>query len=391
MGGSYLIQRLEDKEIIIPLIVSLLASMTQALGISLQRQSHIEQPHIKLLHCPLWVVGFLIYTLSNLIGSTCTIGYLPIVILAPVGAIGLVFNAIFARLVLGNPFTTRTTMGTGLIVIGAMLVAGFGVVPEPNHTLKDLIQLYKRPSFIIYFTLVELFTCIGLISTHFLEYGLEKNIQWKVKYPDMKKWLGISYGVLGANISSQAMLFAKSGIELLIVTVFNGDNQFIYPLTWAIVFALIFTAILQLYYLNRGVQLCDTIILVPLNFCSFNVSCLFNGLVYYNQWDRLYWWQVVLVLIGITILVCGVLIISFQSHITSLSSSSTSSSDSNITATATTGGGKPSDMVVPPHVSSSLKDDDQKIEQSSWWSSLSSLFTRQQNHQDVNERTPLLS
>ncbi|KAI9301722.1 magnesium transporter NIPA-domain-containing protein [Cunninghamella echinulata] len=391
MGGSYLIQRLEDKEIIIPLIVSLLASMTQALGISLQRRSHIEQPHIKLLHRPLWVVGFLIYTLSNLIGSTCTIGYLPIVILAPVGAIGLVFNAIFARLVLGDPFTTRTTMGTGLIVIGAMLVAGFGVVPEPNHTLKDLIQLYKRPSFIIYFTLVELFTCIGLISTHFLEYGLEKNIQWKVKYPDMKKWLGISYGVLGANISSQAMLFAKSGIELLIVTVFNGDNQFIYPLTWAIVFALIFTAILQLYYLNRGVQLCDTIILVPLNFCSFNVSCLFNGLVYYNQWDRLYWWQVVLVLIGITILVCGVLIISFQSHITSLSSSSTSSSDSNITTTATTDGGKPSDMVVPPHVSSSLKDGDQKIEQSSWWSSLSSLFTRQQNHQDINERTPLLS
>ncbi|CAO3607456.1 unnamed protein product [Cunninghamella blakesleeana] len=384
MGGSYLIQQLEDKEIILPLIVSLLASMTQALGISLQRQSHIEQPHIKLLQRPLWVVGFLIYTLSNLIGSTCTIGYLPIVILAPVGAIGLVFNAIFARLVLGDPFTTRTTMGTGLIVIGAMLVAGFGVVPEPNHTLKDLIQLYKRPSFIIYFTLVELFTCIGLISTHFLEFGLEKNIQWKVKYPDMKKWLGISYGVLGANISSQAMLFAKSGIELLIVTVFNGDNQFIYPLTWVLVLALIFTAILQLYYLNRGVQLCDTIILVPLNFCSFNVSCLFNGLVYYNQWDRLYWWQVVLVLIGITILVCGVLIISFQSHI----GSSSSSDDTNVSSTTTKT--QPSDLIVQHHVSSSIEDD-QKLEQQHWWKSILFLFKRQQNQQDINERTPLIS
>lgn len=54
-----------------------------------------------------------------------------------------------------------------------------------------------------------------------------------------------SYGVLGANISSQAMLFAKSGLELLILSVFHHDNQFVYPLTWAIVFALAFTAILQ--------------------------------------------------------------------------------------------------------------------------------------------------
>lgn len=41
------------------------------------------------------------------------------------------------------------------------------------------------------------------------------------------------------------MLFAKSGLELLILTVFQHDNQFIYPLTWAIVFALVFTAVLQ--------------------------------------------------------------------------------------------------------------------------------------------------
>jgi hypothetical protein len=41
------------------------------------------------------------------------------------------------------------------------------------------------------------------------------------------------------------MLFAKSGLELLILTIFHQDNQFIYPLTWAIIFALIFTALLQ--------------------------------------------------------------------------------------------------------------------------------------------------
>ncbi|KAI7906015.1 magnesium transporter [Cokeromyces recurvatus] len=276
--------------------------MSQAFGISIQRKSH-------LVHRPsLWILGFLIYTISNLIGSTFTIGYLPIVILAPIGAIGLVFNAIFAKWILGDSFTKKTLSGTGLIVVGAGFIAGFGTISEPNHSLKDLITLYKRPSFIIYFSLLEISICIGLICTHVMEYLMKKrNYQ---QGPAEKMWLGISYGLLGANISSQAMLFAKSGLELLLLTIFHHENQFIYPLTWFIVFALIVTALLQLYYLNKGVQLCDTMILVPLNFCSFNISCLFNGLVYYNQWDKLCWWQVMIVLLGIMLLVYGVLMIS---------------------------------------------------------------------------------
>ncbi|KAF7722907.1 hypothetical protein EC973_002587 [Apophysomyces ossiformis] len=323
------------KDIWGPLTVALLASMTQALGISLQRRSHLDQTQqeLPLYKRPLWISGFLMYTLSNIVGSTCTIGYLPIVILAPVGAIGLVFNAIFARIVLGDAFSTRTMLGTTLIVAGAMFVAGFGVVPEPSHTLKDLIALYKRPAFIIYFTLVEMLTCFGLLATHLTEYGLKHRPMHMKRWcgeaicSDIQMWLGVSYGVLGANISSQAMLFAKSGLELLLVSLFHNDNQFIYPLTWAILLALVFTAILQLYYLNKSVQLCDTMILVPLNFCSFNVMCLFNGLVYYNQWDRLFWWQVLAVLFGITILVCGVLMISWQSSTMTKSVEQTSKHD----------------------------------------------------------------
>ncbi|CDH59198.1 duf803 domain-containing protein [Lichtheimia corymbifera JMRC:FSU:9682] len=315
----------EPKSLWGPLTIALLASMTQAFGISLQRRAHLVEQQLGIdgrlpfYKRPLWLSGFLIYTLSNIVQSSCTIGYLPIVILAPVGAIGLVFNAVFAKLVLGDPFTLKTVLGTMLIVLGAGLVAGFGVVPEPNHSLQDLIRLYKRPTFIVYFTIIETFICLGLLTTHIIDYKMEHappslSMQGSSIYgrTDLKMWLGISYGVFGANISSQAMLFAKSGLELLLISVFGDDNQFIYPLTWVLVLALIFTAVLQLYYLNRGIRLCDTIILVPLNFCSFNVSCLFNGLVYYDQWERLVWWQMVAVLFGIAILIGGVLIISWQ-------------------------------------------------------------------------------
>ncbi|KAG1046803.1 hypothetical protein G6F46_010363 [Rhizopus delemar] len=362
-----------------PLTIALIASMTQAFGISIQRKSHlITDNSIPLYKRPLWVSGFLIYTISNLVASTCTIGYLPIVILAPVGAIGLVFNALFAKWVLGDPFSQRTTIGTGLIVTGAILIAGFAVVPEPNHSLEDLIQLYKRPSFIVYFTLLETFTFLGLLITHLMEYLLKTKPMFYS--PDLKMYLGISYGVLGANISSQAMLFAKSGLELLLLTVVHHDNQFIYPLTWVILFALVFTAILQLYYLNRGVKLCDTIILVPLNFCSFNVSCLFNGLVYYNQWDRLFWWQIIAVLFGIFLLVCGVLVISIQPSITlpdspKLSAVRSMQSDDS-----------------HPFLKSSHSSLDEAVDYSlkrKWWTKMKRLCKRNQRDQ-TDENTGLL-
>ncbi|KAJ2955897.1 hypothetical protein NQZ79_g8180 [Umbelopsis isabellina] len=304
--------------------ISLTASVIQAFAITLQRRSHIlndaASPDVQRssFRRPMWVTGFFMYTIANIIGSIFTIGYLPIVVLAPVGAMNLVFNAIFAKIMLGDPFTKRTAYGTLLIVIGAVLIGGFGVVHEPNHTLDDLIRLYKRPSFIIYFAIVEFFIIAGLVSTHVAERKYQNppvalSDRTIMSYPQMKSLLGISYGVFGANISSQAMLFAKSGLELLILSIFQDQNQFIYPLTWLLVAALIVTALLQLYYLNKGISLCDTVILVPLNFCSFNVSCLFNGLMYYDQWERLFWWQIVCVLLGIAILVSGVLVLSWRS------------------------------------------------------------------------------
>jgi hypothetical protein len=53
--------------------------------------------------------------------------------------------------------------------------------------------------------------------------------------------------------------------------------------------------------------------MIPLSSCTFNVSCLFNGLVYYDQWSRIVWWHLLLVMFGVAITICGVLLISWKS------------------------------------------------------------------------------
>ncbi|CAO3650591.1 unnamed protein product [Cunninghamella echinulata] len=310
--------------------VSFCTNLIQAFAMAYQRKSHILNNQIYPIESrkpaykrPMWVIGFSTYLAANIIGSVFSIGYLPIVILAPIGAMGLVFNAIAARIVLGDPFTKRSIIGTFLIVVGALLVGLFGIIPEPDHDIEDLIRLYKRPAFIAYFSVLETFIVTTILLSHYAEsiyFRIEKSGfldsgkwlgQW-ISPSDFKMCIGISFGVIAGNISSQSMLFAKSGIELIILTVVFKLNQLQYALTWILLIMMVLTAILQIFYLNKGLRLCDTVILIPLSSCAFNVSCLFNGLVYYDQWPRLYWWQLLLVMIGVTITISGVLFLSWR-------------------------------------------------------------------------------
>jgi magnesium transporter len=131
------------------------------------------------------------------------------------------------------------------------MIALFGVVDEPNHSLDDLIELYKRPVFIAYFSVVEFVIIVILIANKFGECVLDqmnRNERDSIFGWSMKKFqtiLGISYGCVGGMLSSQGLIFAKSGIGLLLYSVFNGENQFNKPLSWIIVSAMIFVALLQ--------------------------------------------------------------------------------------------------------------------------------------------------
>jgi drug/metabolite transporter (DMT)-like permease len=97
--------------------VSVITNLVQSFAMAFQRKSHllndknpIEERKLAIKR-PLWVVSFATFLTANIIGSVFSIGYLPIVILAPIGAMGLVFNAIAAKIVLGDPFKRKTLIG----------------------------------------------------------------------------------------------------------------------------------------------------------------------------------------------------------------------------------------------------------------------------------------
>ena len=74
-------------------------------------------------------------------------------------------------------------LGTIFIAGGAVLIAIFGIVPEPTHSLDDLLVLFGRPAFIAYFSLLgaAVLACLiivrsSLLTLHILSDQLDRRI-----------------------------------------------------------------------------------------------------------------------------------------------------------------------------------------------------------------------
>jgi magnesium transporter len=82
--------------------------------------------------------------------------------------VSLLWNAFFARFILGDVFSPWMILGTLFIAGGAALIAIFGIVPEPTRSLEDLLALWTRPAFVAYFSLlgVVVVVCLVMVRSH---------------------------------------------------------------------------------------------------------------------------------------------------------------------------------------------------------------------------------
>lgn len=252
----------------------------------------------------------LLFLVSNILGSSIQITTLPLVILSPLQASGLVFNSICATLILSEPFTRYSLVGTILVSIGAALIATFGALEEPAHTLDELLELLGKRPFLLWMG-AQAMMVAGILTLTKLSQVLYPRTKNSNR---MKMLRGISYGCVSGILSADCLLIAKSAVELLVRTIIDRVNQFNRWQSWVILLGLVFLALTQLFYLHRGLKLCSTSVLYPLVFCVYNIIAILDGLIYYRQTSRLSPLHSGLIALGTFILLSGVLCLSWRLH-----------------------------------------------------------------------------
>lgn len=304
-----------SKAVVLGCTVGVLSLATQSVGLTLQRKSHIQEdekpPHIPrrpAYRRHMWQTGLLLFLLSNVIGSSVQITTLPLVILSPLQAVGLVFNSIFSSLLLDEPFTQFAMLGTVLVALGALAVAFFGVVPEPHHNLAELLILLHRKPFVIWMLCTFVLMAGIMLLIH-----VSKTWAPHPKHPDRLNLLrGMLYGVICGTLSAHSLLMAKSAVEIIVRGFSDQWKDLWQYQSWAIVGCFLFFAISQLYFLNCALHLCSTSVIYPLNFCIYNIITIMNGLIYFEQTSKLSTVNYVLIALGTLLILAGVVCLSWR-------------------------------------------------------------------------------
>jgi len=64
---------------------------------------------------------------------------------------------------LGDVFGKGAVVGTGLVALGAVLIAVFGVVEEREHSLDELLRLFGRKAFVVFFAVEGFVIVVTLV------------------------------------------------------------------------------------------------------------------------------------------------------------------------------------------------------------------------------------
>ncbi|KAF9529389.1 hypothetical protein CPB83DRAFT_852583 [Crepidotus variabilis] len=166
---------------IIGLSIVLLASILNAAGLNLTKLDHVRTSAIPKAARrrdwmrPLWLLGMILYILSQLIGSTLALEYMRAEYVAPLGSTSLVFNFLFARFLVGTPVTKTDIYGTIVVVLGVIGIVAFGSINSGLAAETDvthLTALWRRAGWLGYFFAMSFALMLLLLCTSRLDYVL---------------------------------------------------------------------------------------------------------------------------------------------------------------------------------------------------------------------------
>ena len=328
-------------------VVAIVSSAIQSLGITLQRKSHLMPIHLDQSHSHyqqkfkrnMWLFGFILFIIANILGSLIQITTLPLIILSPLQSIGLIFNSILSCMLLpGERFTYKLGIGTFIIAGGAFIIAYNGAVkplPPPDSDDTDykfslILMKLTRKGFFNWF--ITTFVVIGIILFTNYILSIRKDFITKkinkrkyrshIRYVEKLQFIkGINFGIISGTLTAHTFLFAKSLIDVTIEVLLNDRHNFqaifsiknITPYFLLVVMLCIVGC--QLTAFNLGLAQILTSILYPLCFLVYNLVNLINDLTfnYLLQDKRMSITQLMLILLGLISVLLGVILISWDS------------------------------------------------------------------------------
>jgi len=252
-------------------LVCLIGSTFTAFGLVLQKYSH-EQNALsttrKLYYRQgWWLLGFAVFILAQVV-NLVAMGMAPQVVLSCLGAWSLVFNAIFAWLLLGEDLSITE----GVIMAGVVASVVGVIITTPvadgqfRGNLEDMFTSFTSPGFLAMFA-VSFLLLLGFFAM-------------ACTLPSLKP---IAWATLAAALSGCSVTSFKC-LSLLAIDPYPvRPSPWLQPQTYVIVVAAGIVGLCNVHAMNKGLRDGQALIVVPIYYALGMLAQILTGHVVFHE------------------------------------------------------------------------------------------------------------
>ncbi|KAJ5104774.1 hypothetical protein NUU61_002121 [Penicillium alfredii] len=218
------------------------------------------------LRSPYWWVGIVLMCVGET-GNFLAYGFAPASIVSPLGVVALISNCVVAPCLLKEKFRQRDFWGVLVAIAGAVVVVLSAKSSEDKIGPHDIWVMITRWEFELYLGLT-----ISLIV----------GLMW-ASYKYGPRSILIDVGLV-ALFGGYTALSTKGVASLLSYTLWHVIT---FPITYLLVFILVFSALMQIRYINRALQRFDSTQVIPTQFVLFTLSVIIGSAILYRDFESI--------------------------------------------------------------------------------------------------------
>ncbi|KAM5353791.1 hypothetical protein ACJ41O_000441 [Fusarium nematophilum] len=230
-----------------------------------QRDSQQDKVASTYLKSPYWWLGQVLITLGEM-GNFLAYGFAPASIVSPLGVVALISNCIIAPAMFHERFRQRDFWGVVIAVAGVVTVVLSAKGEETKLNPHDVWDAITALAFEIYLAVTV--TLILVLMWASPRYG--------------RRTILIDLGLVGL-FGGYTALATKGVSSMLSSTLWRA---FTTPVTYALIFILLVTAVMQIRYVNKALQRFDSTQVIPIQFVMFTLCVIVGSAVLYRDFER---------------------------------------------------------------------------------------------------------
>jgi hypothetical protein len=259
-------------------VLQILATFLAALAYIWQKQAHLyHSPHdpTPATRTLRWRAGFGLMVLVALVDIYC-FSLLDQSVLGAFGAVTLAWNIVLARVLLHEAIT-RVMLGAVLLISMGTILAVSAAGESKSFTFAEIVALSDRAA-------VYAWLCLNLCAIAAAGLAVERAARAAAAAAGGEPVEPRLFSVLSPVTGGMCMGLTGYGAKAISTAIFTSDwGAWARPPIWGYLFLSAGALTLQVRYLNKGLEFCDAVRVVPVFQASIILANSLGGIIFYED------------------------------------------------------------------------------------------------------------